>query len=72
MTTLVIGTNQLDRLRNPVQQAFSYGIRHDFNVIQWTVTLSSLNQNENMPYPIWKSCRTGFCNLPNIQGSQKS
>ena len=25
-----------------------------FIVIQWTITHSSLNHNENMPYPIWK------------------
>ena len=24
------------------------------------MTHSSLNHNENMPYPVWKSCRTGF------------
>ena len=46
-----------------VRQAFSYGIRHVFIVIQWTVTHSSLNHNENMPYPVWKFCRTGYRNL---------
>ena len=27
---------------------------------------SSLNHNENMPYPVWKSCLTGFRNLSNM------
>ena len=33
---------------------FLYGIRHVFIVIQWTMSHSSLNHNENMPYPVWK------------------
>ena len=40
-------------------------IRHVFIVIQWTVTHSLLNHNENMPYPIWKPCHTEFRNLSN-------
>ena len=55
----------IERLRNPVRQVFSYGIRYVFIVIQWTVTHSSLNHNENMPYPVLKSCRMGFRNLCN-------
>ena len=42
----------LERVRNPIRQAFSYGIRHVFIAIQWTVTHSSFNHNENMPYRI--------------------
>ena len=26
-----------------------------FSFIEWTVTRSSLNHNENMPYPVWES-----------------
>ena len=40
----------LERLQTPVQQAFSYGIRHIIIVIQRTVTHSSVNHN--MPYPV--------------------
>ena len=43
---------KIERLRNPVRLAFSYGIWHVFIVIQWTVTHSLLNHNKNMPYPI--------------------
>ena len=53
----------IERLQKPVRQAFSFGIRHVFIVIQWTVTHGSLNHNESMPYPVWKSCRAGFHNL---------
>ena len=51
-----------ERMRNP----FSYGIRHVFIVSHWNVTHSSLNHNENMLYPVWKSCHTGFRILSNI------
>ena len=55
--------NTLERMRNPVWQAFSYWIWHVSIVIQWTVTHSSMNHNEHMPYPVWKSSCTGFCIL---------
>ena len=42
------------RLWTPVWHAFSYGIRHVFIVIKWTVTRSFVNHNENMSYPVWK------------------
>ena len=49
---------------------FSYGIRHVFIVIQWTMSHSSLNRNENMSYPVAfpyeNVCRTGFRYLSNI------
>ena len=55
----------LEMMRIPVRQAFSYGIRHAFIVIKWSVILILLNHNENMSYPVWKSCHTGFCILSN-------
>ena len=44
----------LERFRTPVRQAFAYGIRHIFIEIRWTMSHSSLDNNENMPYPVWK------------------
>ena len=46
----------------PVQHAFSYWIQHIFIVIHWTKIHSSLKNNVNMQYPVWKylpifSCR---------------
>ena len=38
----------------------AYGIRHVFIVIQWTMSHSSLNHNENMPYPVWKCLLYGI------------
>ena len=32
-------------------------------VIQWTVTHGLFNHNDNIPFPVWKSCSTGFRNL---------
>ena len=58
-------TKLIERMRNPGRQAFSDGIRNVFIVIQWTETHSSLNHTENMPYPVWKSRRTGFHILSN-------
>ena len=45
---------------------FSYDIQHVFIVIQWTMSHSSLNHNENMLYIVWKSCCTGVRKLCNI------
>ena len=45
---------KIRRLRTPIWQAFSYGIRHILIVIHWTMSHSSLNNNEIMPYPLWK------------------
>ena len=44
----------LGRLRTPVCQAFLYGIRHVFIVMQWTVTHSSVNHNLSTLYRLWK------------------
>ena len=45
----VNGLNIIERMRNPVRQAFSYGIQHVFILIQWTVTHSLL---KILPYGI--------------------
>ena len=45
----------IGRLWTHARQAFSYGIRHVFIVIHWTMSNSSLNHNENMSYAVWKS-----------------
>ena len=37
-------------LRTPLRQVVSYGIRHVSIVIHCTVSHSSMNDNENMPY----------------------
>ena len=44
----------IKRLRAPIRHAFSYGMQHVFIVIHWTMSHSSLNNNENVPYPIYK------------------
>ena len=51
--------------RSPQWQALTYGMRHAFIVMQWTVSHSSVDHKENMPYPVWKSCRTGVRNFSN-------
>ena len=55
----------IERLRTLVRQAFSYGILHAFIVIQWTVTHSSVNHNENTPFPVWKCTPYGSPQPPN-------
>ena len=42
----------IKRLQTPIHQAFSFRIGHIFIVILYTVSHSSLNNNENIPYPI--------------------
>ena len=61
--TYWISSVLVGRLRTPVHQAFAYGIRHVSIVIQWTVTQSSVNHNENMPYPVRKCLPYGVRNL---------
>ena len=53
-THLDMISQTLGRMPTLVRRTFSYGIRHVSIVIHWTMTHSSLNHNENMPYPVWK------------------
>ena len=39
---------------------FSYGIRYAFIAIQWILSHSSINHNENLPYPVWKCLPYGI------------
>ena len=50
-------------MQTALRQAFSYGIRHVFIVIQWTVTHSSGNHNEKCRIPYENAWRTGFRKL---------
>ena len=64
---LYVRNSKIGRTRTPLRQVFSYGIRHIFIVIHWTMSNSSLNNNENIPYPVWKkTCHTGVRILPNV------
>ena len=69
---LTFWNGTLERLWTPLRQTFSYGIRHIFIVIHWKMSHSSLNNNENMPYPVWKSLPYGssqppyYFNIPKV------
>ena len=64
--------NGVKKIFNPIPQvankevaesrtkSMSYGVRHLFIVIQWTMSLSSLNHDENMPYLVWKCLPYGI------------
>ena len=47
-----------------------YGIRSEisyvFIVVQWTISHSSLNHNESIPYPVWKCLPYGSSQLLNV------
>ena len=43
--SLAWSSQQIGRMRTPVREAFSYGIRHVSFVIHWTMRHSSLNNN---------------------------
>ena len=55
---------KLRLLRTPsgLRQAFSHEIRHVFIVIQWHI-VHWITMKTCVPYPEWKSCRTGVCKI---------
>ena len=60
----------IERLWTPIRQTFAYGIGHIFIVIHWTMSHSSLNNNENMPYPVWKCLLYGSLQPPYCRESR--